>query len=114
MKSLYETDFYAWTQQQSHLLKEQAWQSLDVENLLEELADLGRRERQELRNRLSVLLEHLLKWQFQPQKRGNSWLATIREQREQLALLLDENPSLKPYLSEALIVAYKLGLNLAV
>jgi hypothetical protein len=114
MKSLYETDFYAWTQQQIHLLKEQAWQSLDVENLLEELADLGRRERQELRNRLSVLLGHLLKWQFQPQKRGNSWLATIREQREQLVLLLDENPSLKPYLSEALSIAYKLGLNLAV
>jgi hypothetical protein len=114
MKSLYETDFYAWTQQQIHLLKQQAWQSLDVHNLLEELADLGRRERQELRNRLSVLLGHLLKWQFQPQKRGNSWLATIREQREQLVLLLDENPSLKPYLSEALIVAYKLGLNLAV
>ncbi len=65
MKSLYETDFYAWTQQQIHLLKEQAWQSLDVQNLLEELADLGRRERQELRNRLSVLLGDLLKWQFQ-------------------------------------------------
>jgi len=85
-----------------------------VQNLLEELADLGRWERQELRNRLSVLLGHLLKWQFQPQKRGNSWLATIREQREQLVLLLDENPSLKPYLSEALSIAYKLGLNLAV
>ncbi|WP_250122463.1 DUF29 domain-containing protein [Chroococcidiopsis sp. CCMEE 29] len=114
MKSLYKTDFYAWTQQQIHLLKQQAWQSLDVQNLLEELADLGRRERQELRNRLSVLLGHLLKWQFQPQQRGNSWLATIREQREQLVLLLDENPSLKPYLSEALSIAYKLGLNLAV
>ena len=114
MKSLYESDFYAWTQQQIHLLKEQAWQSLDVQNLVEELADLGRRERQELRNRLSVLLGHLLKWQFQPEQRSNSWLATIREQREQLELLLEENPSLKPYLSEALTIAYKLGLNIAV
>lgn len=114
MKSLYETDYYAWTQQQIQLLEEQAWQSLDVQNLVEELADLGRRERQELRNRLSILLGHLLKWQFQPQQQSNSWLATIREQREQLVLLLDENPSLKPYLSEALTIAYKLGLNLAV
>ena len=96
MKSLYESDFYAWTQQQINLLKEQAWQSLDVQNLVEELADLGRRERQELRNRLSVLLGHLLKWQFQPEQHSNSWLATIREQREQLKLLLEENPSLKP------------------
>jgi len=114
MKSLYESDFYAWTQQQINLLKEQAWQSLDVQNLVEELADLGRRERQELRNRLSVLLGHLLKWQFQPEQHSNSWLATIREQREQLKLLLEENPSLKPYSSEALMIAYKLGLNIAV
>jgi hypothetical protein len=81
MKSLYESDFYAWTQQQINLLKEQAWQSLDVQNLVEELADLGRRERQELRNRLSVLLGHLRKWQFQPEQHSNSWLATIRAKR---------------------------------
>lgn len=114
MPSLYESDFYAWTQQQIHLLKAQTWQNLDVQNLVEELADLGRRERQELRNRLGVLLGHLLKWQFQPEHRSNSWLATIREQREQLNLLLEENPSLKPYLSEALDISYRLGLNIAV
>jgi hypothetical protein len=114
MQSLYESDFYAWTQQQIDLLKTQAWQNLDVQNLVEELADLGRRERQELRNRFGVLLGHLLKWQFQPEYRSNSWLATIREQREQLNLLLEENPSLKPYLSEAIFISYKLGLNIAV
>ncbi len=114
MKSLYAADFYAWTQQQVKLLKAQAWQGLDVQNLIEELEDLGRRERQELRNRLAVLLGHLLKWQFQAQQRSNSWLATLREQREQLSLLLNENSSLKPYLPEPLIIAYKLGLNIAV
>lgn len=114
MKSLYETDFYAWTQQQIKLLKAQAWESLDAQNLIEELEDLGRRSRQELRNCLAVLLGHLLKWQFQPQQRGNSWLATVREQRDQITLLLDENPSLKPYLPEALTIAYKFGLSLAV
>lgn len=114
MKSLYEADFYAWTQQQIELLKEQAWHSLDIQNLIEELADLGRRERQELRNRLGVLLGHLLKWQFQPQQRSNSWLATIREQRREVDLLLRENPSLKPYLPEALQLAYQAGQDLAV
>ncbi len=114
LKSLYQTDFHAWTQQQVKLLKSQAWHGLDVDNLIEELEDLGRRERQELRNRLSILLGHLLKWQFQSSQRSNSWLATIHEQRDQVALLLAENPSLKPYLTEALDIAYQSGLNLAV
>lgn len=114
MKSLYAADFYAWTQQQVKLLKAQAWQGLDVQNLVEELEDLGRRERQELRNRLGMLLGHLLKWQFQPANRGNSWLATIREQRREVNLLLKENPSLKPYLFDALKLSYQAGLDLAV
>jgi Domain of unknown function DUF29 len=114
MKSLYETDFYAWTQEQVKLLKQEKWQNLDVLNLIEELEDLGRRERQELRNRLGLLLGHLLKWQYQPSNQGNSWLAMIREQRREVNLLLKENPSLKPYLSEALLIAYQAGLDLAV
>ncbi|MGP1383811.1 MAG: DUF29 domain-containing protein [Thainema sp.] len=114
MASLYDTDFYAWTQKQADLLKHQAWEKLDLPNLIEELEDLGRRERQELRNRLSVLLGHLLKWQYQPANRGNSWRATIREQRTRIRLLLNENPSLKPYISEAMAVAYRLGQDLAV
>lgn len=85
---LYETDFYAWTQEQVSLLKSQEWEQLDTLNLIEEIATLGRREPQELRNRLGVLLGHLLKWQFQPEKRSNSWLGTIREQRIQIKLLL--------------------------
>ncbi|MBD1916832.1 MULTISPECIES: DUF29 domain-containing protein [Cyanophyceae] len=114
MASLYETDFYAWTQQQTKLLEQNLWEKLDLPHLVEELQDLGRRERQELRNRLSVLLGHLLKWQYQPEQRGNSWRATIREQRTQVQLVLSDNPSLKPYLAEALAIAYQLGQDLAV
>lgn len=114
MASLYETDFYAWTQQQSALLKQNVLEKLDLIHIVEELEDLGRRERQELRNLLSVLLGHLLKWQYQPERRGNSWRATIREQRTQVNLVLSDNPSLKPYLAEALAIVYQLGQDLAV
>ena len=90
------------------------WHKLDVDNLIEEIESLGKRERQQLRNRLGVLLGHLLKWQFQPTHRSKSWLATIREQRRRLTILLEENPSLKSYISEAIAVSYALGTDLVV
>lgn len=111
---LYETDFYTWTQEQVSLLKTQHWNQLDTVNLIEEIETLGRREQQELRNRLGVLLGHLLKWQFQPEKRSNSWLGTIREQRVQIKLLLQDSPSFKPYLDEVFFTIYELGVALAI
>ena len=112
--NLYKTDFYAWTQEQVSLLTTQQWDQLDTINLIEEIETLGRKERQELRNRLGILLGHLLKWQFQADKRSNSWLGTIREQRIQIKLLLSDSPSLKPYLDEVFLTAYELGLALAI
>jgi hypothetical protein len=111
---LYEQDFYAWTQAQAEFLKQKSWQDLDVENLAEEIDALGRRERQELVSRLGVLLGHLLKWEFQPENRSKSWLATIREQRRKIRKLLEDNPSLKPYLSQACNDAYEDGVDLVV
>ncbi|WP_414529670.1 DUF29 domain-containing protein [Nodularia chucula] len=111
--NLYETDFYAWTQQQSQLLRGNEWNHLDLPNLIEEIEALGRKERQELRNRLSILIAHLLKWEFQPGKRSRSWLATMRVQRRDILQLLRENPSLKPYLEEALPEAYQNARDLA-
>jgi Domain of unknown function DUF29 len=111
---LYDTDFYAWTVEQVELLRSQRFEQLDQSNLIEEIESLGRKERQELRNRLGILLGHLLKWQFQPGQRSNSWLGTIREQRLQLKLLLQDSPSLKPYLVQAFADAYELGLALAI
>lgn len=111
---LYETDFYAWTQAQVGLLKLQQWEQLDAVNLIEEIEALGRKERQELRNRLGVLLGHLLKWQFQAEKRSNSWLGTIREQRVQIKLLLEDSPSLRPYLDQVFPDAYELSSALAI
>lgn len=110
---LYESDFYAWVQQQAQFLRARQWHHIDLPNLIEEVESLGKQQRQELRNRLSVLLGHLLKWQFQPQQRSRSWLATLRVQRRDTLRLLHENPSLKPYLEEALADAYANGRDLA-
>ena len=112
--SLYERDFYAWTQQQVEILSAHRWEDLDLANLIEEIESLGRQQRQELRNRLSIMIAHLLKWQFQPQKRSRSWLATIQIQRLDTMDLLEDNPSLKPYLEEALERAYQKAIAIAV
>lgn len=111
---LYNDDFYAWTQEQVVLLRNQEWEQIDLPNLIEEIQSLGKQQRQELRNRLSVLLGHLLQWHYQPQYRSRSWLATIRIQRLDITELLEDNPSLKPYLEEVLGKAYLKGVELAV
>ena len=111
--SLYETDFYAWTQEQVLLLSKHQWSQLDLLNLIEEIESLGKQQRQELRNRLSVLIGHLLKWEYQSSKRSRSWLATIRVQRRDTLRLLKDNPSLKSYLEDIVSEAYENGRDLA-
>jgi hypothetical protein len=54
MQNLYEADFYRWSQEQANLLRHHQWNQLDLPNLIEEIESLGRKERQELRNRLSI------------------------------------------------------------
>jgi hypothetical protein len=109
LKSLYDSDFYAWTQQQAQLLRNKALSDLDIIHLAEELEDMGRSEKRELASRLEVLLMHLLKWQFQPGFRSRSWQLTIKEQRLRLEKHLAENPSLKALLPEYLPRAYQLA-----
>lgn len=103
---LHDVDFYAWTQQQVHLLKSANWAALDIESLTQEIESMGASERRELINRLAVLLTHLLKWQYQPSFQGRSWQLTIKEQRRQLQRLLTDNPSLQARLSELIADAY--------
>jgi hypothetical protein len=112
--TLYDQDFYAWTQCQVELLRSGQLQALDIENLIEEIESLGKQERQELENRLGMLLGHLLKWHYQPEARSRSWWATIREQRRRIQRHLKQNPSLKPYLPEAIEIAYEDGLDLVI
>jgi hypothetical protein len=95
--SLYEEDFYRWTQHQAALLRTEKWQDLDYINLAEELESLGKRDVRELESRLEVLVMHLLKWHYQPERRerGRSWRSTILEQRGRLQRLLAQSPSLR-------------------
>jgi hypothetical protein len=111
--NIYETDFYAWTQEQAALLRANKWSQIDLPNLIEEIESLGKQQRQELRNRLSVLMGYLLKWDYQPQHRSRSWLATLRVQRRDTLRLLKDNSSLNPYLEEAIQEAYENAKDLA-
>lgn len=94
---LYEADFYEWTQQQARLLRERRFDDLDLDNLIDEVESVGGSERREIRNRMVVLLAHLLKWKYQPGHRGPSWRRTIYEQRRQLAAIVADSPSLSAY-----------------
>jgi hypothetical protein len=106
MSILYDRDFYAWANEQASLLRAGIASELDWPNIAEEIESMGRSERNQLTNRLAVLLAHLLKWQFQPGLRGNSWRLTIREQRRRGARVLAQNPSLRPELDAIMADAY--------
>ncbi len=100
MGNLYDTDIVAWAEQQAAFLRRGEWASLDIANLAEEIEDVGKSEKRELRSRLAVLLGHLLKWRYQPGLRSKSWLATIAVQRRALARELKKAPSLKRQLAD--------------
>jgi len=102
----YEADYYGWTMDQAAAVRAGRFDLVDRENLAEEIEDLGKKERREVESRLVLVLLHLLKWQFQPDKRKGGWEASIRVQRNDLNEVLSENPSLKDYPEERLTMAY--------
>lgn len=106
MSDLHRQDFHAWTRQQADLIRASRLSELDTGNLIDEIEDMGGSRERELENWLGVLLAHLLKWRYQPDRRGRSWRLTIVEQRRRIARLLKRNPSLKPLLIEVLEDAY--------
>lgn len=105
--SLYDTDFYAWANQQAALLRAGRLGEADIANIAEEIESMGRSEKRELISQLAVLLMHLLKWRFQPGMRGKSWRLTIEVQRLEAAEHLADNPSLKSQMNEMLQKAYR-------
>ncbi len=104
--SLYDEDFYAWTQEQAKIMQNNELERLDIQHLMEEIQIMGASELRELESRLAVLLTHLLKWTYQPNLRGRSWELTIKEQRRALVRHLKIMPSLKAKLPDIFIEAY--------
>lgn len=105
-RSLYEADFYAWTQEQSVLLRDGDLSKIDVENILEEIETLGRQEVSELWSRLTVLAQHLLKEMYRPEMVTRDCAVTIITQRREIAWLLSDSPSLEPRLTQTFAEAY--------
>ncbi|WP_174299611.1 DUF29 domain-containing protein [Caulobacter sp. S45] len=114
MGRLYSTDFYGWTQDQADALRRRSVNEIDWDNLLAEIEDLGGSTRRELRSRLALIIQHLLKWRHQTSRRSTSWAVTIIEQRAQVSDLLEENPSLLSKLDEIMVKAARAGISGAV
>ncbi len=114
VKQLYQQDYQNWLRHHVMLLKESRFNELDIENLIEELDSIAKRDERELRNRMIILLAHLLKWQYQPVMRGNSWLSSIIEQRVQIEQLLEDEPSLKNKVQDSVVKAYPKAVDIAV
>jgi hypothetical protein len=100
MQTSYETDVVLWANEQAALIRAGRFDLLDLEHIAEEIEDVGKSEQRELANRMAVLLAHLLKWQYQPNRQGNSWARTIKEQRKGVLKRIKETPSLATKMSD--------------
>jgi hypothetical protein len=105
-QSLYEADYLKWIETTVEKLRVRDYSSVDWENLIEEIEDMGRSERKSLKSNLIVVLTHLLKWQYQPEFRSGSWKGSIVEHRRRIRDALKDSPSLKPYLQEVFAECY--------
>jgi len=102
----YEEDFVAWAAETAQLLLERRFDEIDIENLAEEVQAMAGRDRREVLSRLTVLLLHLLKWKYQPDKRSGSWQSTIATQRAEIDDLFEDSPSLKRGLASSVRRGY--------
>ena len=105
----YDVDVLAWSERQAALLRRRAANEIDWDNIAEEIEAVGRSQKHEVRSRLARLCQHLLKWAYQPELRSRSWRTTIATQRHDLELLLEDSPSLVPFVAVALPRAYQMG-----
>lgn len=121
LATLYQTDYATWAQRNAELLREHRFDEIDIEHLLEELSDMSKSDRRELRSRLLVLLAHLLKWEYQYHRlserwrefKGDSWRVTIIEQRDRIQKRLKKTPGLQPILVATITEAYADAVELA-
>jgi len=113
LQNLYHTDYSKWLDETVALLKTQRLNELDLANLIEELESVGKSDRRSLESNLRILLAHLLKWQYQPEKRTGSWLGSIKEHRRRCNKILVDGPGLKTHLVQAWDECYQDARDLA-
>lgn len=106
-KTLYEQDFNLWLEETVNLLKNRQLDQLDYDNLIEEIESMARKDKRALESNLEQILMHLLKWQYQKNKRNNSWRYSIIEHRNRLKKDFRDSPSLKPYFDDVLEDCYQ-------
>lgn len=111
--TLYDTDFNLWIDKTSQALHQRDFESLDWNNLIEEVETLGRSEKNALENNLEKVLMHLLKWKYQSDKGSNSLHYTIVEHRNRLHKAFESSPSLKNYDLEVFNKCYRNAVKLA-
>jgi hypothetical protein len=107
IKTLYEQDFNLWLEETVNLLKNRQLDQLDYDNLIEEIESMARKDKRALESNLEQILMHLLKWQYQKNKRSNSWRYSIIEHRNRLKKDFRDSPSLKPYFDDVLEDCYQ-------
>lgn len=107
LPSLYESDFNLWLEAHADLLKQQQFAQMDIEHLIEEIEDMGNNRKDALESNLMRVFQHLLKWKYQPEKRSNSWRASITEHSLRLNKAIKKNPSLKPYFATVYQESYQ-------
>ncbi len=109
-KSFYEQDFYAWLETTANLLKKKQFESIDLENLIEEIEAMGRSEKREIKTRLITIIKHLLRlkyWQSTLDYNARGWRNTVIEQREKLIFVLEDSPSLRQELESFFLEGYQ-------
>lgn len=108
-QSLYEQDYYLWLEDQVARLKAGDAAGLDTANLIEELGDMGANQKTAVKSNLRVVLIHLLKYRYQPEKRSGSWISTLIEHRARVTDAFSDSPSLRRHASDSLPEAYRLA-----
>ena len=109
VRTRYADDLYTWVQEQVALLRAGRVDALDLDNIAEELSDVGSEQYDKLESAIDVLLAHALKWDHQPERRTRSWSLTIAEQRVRIDRQLRRNPGLKSRVSEAIEDGFRLA-----
>ncbi|BAG02035.1 MAG: DUF29 domain-containing protein [Microcystis wesenbergii TW10] len=101
LKTLYEIDDSLWLEETIELLKAKKFDALDLENLIEELEDLGNEKKFRVASFLQQIIRHCLLLQFWTSERKYNqahWQAEIVSFQYQLKRYLTTN--LRKYLEQ--------------